>query len=275
MTTKSLGTEGFRWFVGIVEDRNDPEQLGRVRARAYGFHGDKVDTPTEHLPWAVIMSSPTSASSLGVGISPTGIQVGSTVLGFFMDGNEMQIPVIMGTIAGKPNGKHDVSPLARGQQITNKQILGPEPSSPYGAKYPYNKVMQSESGHAIEIDDTPNNERLHTYHKAGTYSEIGPDGTRVNKIVADDFEIIQKNKTVFVQGNVNIVVKGNVQIDVDGSYDLNVAGPITINGSTVNINDGTNGAARINDTTLDDDSETNGADTGVIQTGSATVFIGG
>lgn len=274
MTTKSIGTEGFRWFVGVVEDRDDPEQLGRVRARAYGFHGDKVDTPTEHLPWAVIMMSPTSAGNLGVGISPTGIQVGSTVLGFFMDGNEMQIPVVMGTLVGKPNDKHDVSPLARGQQSTSKAILGPEPSSPYAAKYPFNKVLQSESGHVIEIDDTPNNERLHTYHRSGTYSEIGQDGTRVNRIVSDDFEIVQKNKTVFIQGNVSVTVKGNVKIDVDGAYDLNVNGPISINGSTVNINNGVNGAARINDATLDNDTEINGPDEGVIKTGSSTVFIG-
>ena len=28
-----MGLDGFIWFVGVVEDRNDPDQLGRVRVR--------------------------------------------------------------------------------------------------------------------------------------------------------------------------------------------------------------------------------------------------
>jgi hypothetical protein len=35
-----MGQDGFIWFVGVVEDRNDPERLGRVRVRALGFHTD-------------------------------------------------------------------------------------------------------------------------------------------------------------------------------------------------------------------------------------------
>ena len=33
-----MGLDGFIWFVGVVEDRNDPDQLGRVRVRCLGFH---------------------------------------------------------------------------------------------------------------------------------------------------------------------------------------------------------------------------------------------
>ena len=40
----------------------------------------------------------------------------------------------------------------------------PRPDSLYGAVYPYNHVHLSESGHLTEVDDTPNNERLHRYH---------------------------------------------------------------------------------------------------------------
>ena len=41
------------WFTGVVEDIQDPEQLGRVRVRCYGYHTEnKVDLPTEALPWA-------------------------------------------------------------------------------------------------------------------------------------------------------------------------------------------------------------------------------
>lgn len=274
MTTKKLGREGFVWFIGSVEDRDDPEMLGRVRVRVYGYHGDAVEAPTSTLPWAPLMLPAISSSSNDVGISPTGIQVGSTVFGFFFDGNEMQMPVVMAALAGKPGGVNDIPKQAQGIAGIEKTLLGPEPPPPFNAKYPFNKVTRSESGHVIEIDDTPNFERLHTYHRSGTYTEVGPDGTQVNKIVGDDFEIVQRNRTVFIQGNVNIEVKGNVTVNVEGSYTLDVNGPIDIRGSTVNINNGTNGAARIADTTVDNDSEANGNDTGVIQTGSTTVFIG-
>ena len=41
----------FEWFFGVVEDRNDPLQLGRVRVRAMGYHsGDAVnDLPVKQL----------------------------------------------------------------------------------------------------------------------------------------------------------------------------------------------------------------------------------
>ena len=38
MTTKSIGQEGFVWFIGRVEDREDPLQLGRVKVRIMDFH---------------------------------------------------------------------------------------------------------------------------------------------------------------------------------------------------------------------------------------------
>ena len=51
-----LSDNGFVWFLGVVEDRNDPIQLGRVRVRCFGFHTDDKDKiPTNMLPWAVPM----------------------------------------------------------------------------------------------------------------------------------------------------------------------------------------------------------------------------
>ena len=42
-----LGFNGFIWFNGVVEDRNDPQKLGRVRVRCVGIHTqDKAVLPT-------------------------------------------------------------------------------------------------------------------------------------------------------------------------------------------------------------------------------------
>ena len=62
-----IGRDGFTWFVGVVEDRNDPVELGRVRVRAFGWHTeDKEKIPTDSLPWAQVMNGIQSASVSGL-----------------------------------------------------------------------------------------------------------------------------------------------------------------------------------------------------------------
>lgn len=277
MTTKSLGREGFVWFIGTVEDREDPLMLGRVRVRALNYHSEnKTLVATEELPWAVVQMPVTEASNNKIGRSPTGLTIGSTVVGFFLDGNDANYPVITGTIHGIPDNnvqKHDVTELARGVNSIKKEYDSYEPESAYASKYPYNKVLQTEGGHVIEIDDTPGQERIHIYHTSGTYSEINKDGRYVEKVVDKKVEIVLSDNTIHILGNFDM--------KVDGNYTLNVDGDIVMNGKTINLNRGTKGAARIADTADTGDAgggghyDTNAPGTNVIETGSQTVFIGG
>ena len=102
-TRDFMGTEGFVWFYGVVEDRKDPLFLGRVKVRCIGFHtDDKLLIPTEDLPWADVIQSITSAAISGIGSTPTGLVEGTHVFGFFRDGREGQEPVILGTSGGIP-----------------------------------------------------------------------------------------------------------------------------------------------------------------------------
>lgn len=103
-----------------------------------------------------------------------------------------------------------------------------QPKIPYNAKYPYNHVRVSESGHVQEIDDTPGNERLHTYHKSGTYSEIDVNGTRVNRIVGDDYEILERNGNVLIKGSLNVTIVGNHNIRVENNANIDVLGDVTM-----------------------------------------------
>jgi len=127
-----------------------------------------------------------------------------------------------------------------------------QPKSSYDAVYPYNHVFQSESGHVTEYDDTPNNERTHQYHRAGTFVEIDKNGTRVTRIVGDDYEILDRDgyvlikgtSNVTINGDSNVYVKNNCRLEVDGSmdthvhqdYKLNVAGQYEVSaGGNVSI----------------------------------------
>ena len=99
-----LGQDGFIWFVGVVEDRADPQKLGRVRVRCLGYHTeDKVALPTSDLPWASPVLPITSSGISGIGQTPLGLVEGSWVLGFFRDSTYAQEPMILGSLPGRPS----------------------------------------------------------------------------------------------------------------------------------------------------------------------------
>lgn len=99
---KIFNKDGFNWWIGVVEDRMDPEKMGRVKVRIFGYHTDnKTLLPTVDLPWAVPIQPITSAAVSGLGSSPLGPVEGTWVIGFFLDGLDMQQPAVFGTIATK------------------------------------------------------------------------------------------------------------------------------------------------------------------------------
>jgi hypothetical protein len=305
------GKNGFVWWTGIVEDRQDPLKMGRCRVRCVGWHNtNKMQLPTASLPWA----TPSIPVNTNVVYTP---REGDMVFGFFIDGENAQEPIMLGVFPGIPlkagnaqeafsdprtSSELSAAPVKPTESATtyprkldepttsrlarndsnypseivtakkSKKASKVEPNSYYAAKYPYNHVYESESGHALEFDDTKGAERIHLYHRSGSYVEYGPLGDRAERI--------QRNKFTVVVGDDSVYVQGSVKMYVDGDYDLNVTGDIRINGKTVNINKGTMGAARIGDTAdtgdqgTGSDTDNNSAGTNKIESGSGTVFIG-
>ena len=107
-------------------------------------------------------------------------------------------------------------------------------ASPYpSGLYPFNHVFESESGHIREIDDSPGAERLFTEHKSGTFEEIHPDGTKVVKVIGDNYEIIAGTSNIFIGATknsgdaLNLTVNGNVRELIKGDYHLEVEGDYT------------------------------------------------
>ena len=98
-----LGLNGFIWFLGVVEDRQDPLKAGRLKVRALGHHTDnKTLLPTADLPWASVMLPATASGISGIGNSATGSLEGSWVFGFFRDGLRRQEMVVLGSLPGRP-----------------------------------------------------------------------------------------------------------------------------------------------------------------------------
>ena len=130
-----MGIDGFRWFIGVVEDRNDPEKASRVRVRCFGYHDDDLEKiPTKDLPWAQVLAPTDTPSMAGMGNTPHFLVEGSHVFGFFLDANFMQRPVVIGTIPGKPidpadttKGFYDptdVYPKTLNEPDTNRLVRG-------------------------------------------------------------------------------------------------------------------------------------------------------
>jgi hypothetical protein len=90
-----IGKDGFVWWMGVVEARNDPLGLGRCKVRIFGWHTDnKSELPTEDLPWALPMYPINNSKAFS---AP---RLGEWVVGFFMDVASAQAPVMMGVIPG-------------------------------------------------------------------------------------------------------------------------------------------------------------------------------
>ena len=74
------------FYIGVVEDNNDPLKVGRVKVRVAGVHSsDKTILPTEDLPWAILNNPVNSASISGIGESPLGIVTGTWCTVIFLD----------------------------------------------------------------------------------------------------------------------------------------------------------------------------------------------
>jgi len=168
--TDFMGKDGFQWFVGVVEDRQDPKFLGRVRVRCLGYHTvDLIQLPTEDLPWAHPMNPITSATISGVGQTPLGAVEGTWVVGFFQDGAEAQMPIIIGTLPGVPTALPDTESNQGFQDITGN----------------YPKYKEETDVNRLAVNDADNPHSTLTIRKADRDLKVGVANVDATDIVDD------------------------------------------------------------------------------------------
>jgi hypothetical protein len=141
-----------------------------------------------------------------------------------------------------------------------------EPPSDYDTEYPFNFVHTTKSGHAIELDDTPGHERIHWWHRSGSYDEIsngppgknrdglvgkeypfsmGPggytelapgleapqpkwEGRRVRKTTENEYNIVIGNKETLVNASLNLEVHKNKTTGVGNNHIETIANNVYI-----------------------------------------------
>ena len=265
------GLNGFVWWVGVVEDRQDPLKLGRCRVRIFGWHSENVtEVPTELLPWSQAMMPLNNSNTY----TPKESDV---VVGFFLDGGNAQTPVMMGVLPGIPlkeansqQGFNDqrnaaqlsIAPVKPGDKKTNyprhidepttsrlarnenptqielaqNNVKSPYERNPaYGAKYPYNNVIESESGHAFEIDDSPGDERINIFHRTGSHLEMRPDGAMQQKIMANSTRLIEGDELVHIKGNKSVIIDGDLTYQVKGNVTFEVEKDFQVKAKNINL----------------------------------------
>jgi len=291
--SRGMGITSPMFFVGVVENRDDPTFQGRIKVRAFGVHGENTEEeiPTAALPWAVMVNGDYSSSN-------TPPPLNSFVFGMFMDGEQAQHPIILGSIPSQYAEPHDpekdkwgvvppengdlnaigldpesfgmtqMSRLARAedldatyvvpqysnaiqdQKIADSDKTWSEPPPAYGAKYPYNRVIET-GRHSIEIDDTPGAERINIHHFSGSYIEIDAIGSVKERADGDRYEInigtkhessghsvvtINGNSHVYIKGSKTEEIMGDLKQIVHGEHELSVGGSSFYNvGSHLNM----------------------------------------
>ena len=189
-----------------------------------------------------VPSLPTISSPLSTGFSAD--DKGSSIE------NETAKPLHETYQVGEPTS----SPLGRGaaSTIVNNKLanrafnieiatrqgnfgLWHEQETAYAPVYPYNKAFESESGHAMEFDDTKDKERVHLYHRSGSFVEFHPDGNQTNRIVNDQQNIVLRNKYDYTGGHSTATYNKSHSILVKDDYLLIGAEDVILSGNRVHL----------------------------------------
>lgn len=214
-------------YKGVIEDNNDPLKIGRVRVRVLGVHShDKNLVPIDTLPWcSCVKSLDFGGFTSGKGVSS--VPVTGTWVFCVSENSDLTRFIVLGGIAGVNGHILDAD-------VGFKDPLGIYPKEEYKGKsdhnllnvsnYLNNHVIETPSGHLIEVND---NGHIKITHTVGSYIQILPDGT-INVEAKKDLNIN-------VVGNSNITTAGNTTIDTAGTNLIKSGGDTTVQASG-NIN---------------------------------------
>lgn len=255
-----LGRDGFIWWIGVVEDIEDPIKLGRCRVRIFGYHPPLKENlvPTDHLPWSTIIVSPNMSAK-------TPPKLGDWVIGFFLDSDTMQEPAVFGLFQSEPKESGEYFSLppskfqkeTKGSEVTHENKLGIENFKPYyaleiesdnndGRIHGHSMIMYNEPdkgvlalksslGHSIKFDDNDLNSYLSVSTKDNRHIEIN-DTNEFIEIKSLNHEILINDKlnTIsikhFTGASFSIDALGNITIKPALDKDLNlIAKNVNIN----------------------------------------------
>ena len=154
---------------GKYEDKTSIPGWGRrYKVRIIGLHDQGETTiPSDQLPWAQVMYPVTAGGGQTAAMDSTKLRQGNMVFGFFLDGQERQVPVIMGVL-----GNNSQTVLAQKNSTVADTVTDTQPG--ILAKSGYSEGTNPKSGTAREV---PPDDDLSLEEPAeGTVSNENADG---------------------------------------------------------------------------------------------------
>jgi len=223
------------FYYGVIEDNQDPKNLGRVRVRIFGIHThNKEGLPTENLTWSYI-AQPTTSSNFGINQFSVPEQ-GTTVMGIFTDKYKQNflvtavIPVSYDELPdfskgftdkdGKYPKENFMKNIPEVIEETQEKDFSDEPDFDYTSTYPKRKFIYRDGDNEVYIDNTENNNNIAIKHKTGTELRILKDGS---------FVIKSKN-------DMYISALGKTTINSSSDVKVNSSGEVFITGTKIKLN---------------------------------------
>ena len=182
----SIGRDGFVWWIGQVAPpqswrdvnaniRNSGAKPARVKVRIVGYHPFDPEgniLPDDDLPWAEVLADPYSGSGQG-GLSESLTLVGGErVLGFFLDGEDAQQPVVMGLFPKYDNVKNTY----KGSEIASRK------SSGFESFEAYTRPNSAQPAAPNNLQTTVNPEKTDSEEKKNTSITKGDKNRQVSKV---------------------------------------------------------------------------------------------
>lgn len=185
-------------LIGTVIDLDDPERLGRVRARMPQFDDQLTD-------WARLVT-PMAGKGRGLFLRP---EVGDEVLIAFENGDPRR-PYVLGALWSKV----DTPPPDDGNATQNNW-----------------RFIVSRSGHVLRFDDTQGKEKIEVIDKSGKLKlTVDASGKKI-QITCDTGDI----ELSAPAGAIKLDAK-TVSIKSSADATLEATGPLKLKGATVDIN---------------------------------------
>ena len=215
-----LGRDGFIWWIGVVENTDDPLLLGRARVRIFGYHApaNTEEMPTAELPWAVTLMPANMPDAYGIP------NLGEWVMGFFLDGKESQEPCIVGYIPAIPPETIPTDVQEKFSEVitttrTFKTVSETYKTNPTAQRNRFK--FTSKAGNNIEMsDDTSVGTYVHIGHNSGTYYNLEKNALKFGRSLDNTHFQIIENKGMDIQSRSGdiMVLSPVLPVDIENSY---------------------------------------------------------
>lgn len=227
LKTNFLGRDGFRWWIGqIPPESSHGAQINgagwgnRYKVRIMGYHPySTVELPNDDLPWAQCLLPTTAGTGAANVATDVKLSPGDVVFGFFLDGDNAQIPVIM-------------SAFGRTDQVPSNDFIGPfQPFTGFTSKIKSNGAVKPDESLQQRADSqkSPRNVPQKLANQIGSdeisyFSAIGDTvqlassstGKTIDKITTEVTNLINK-----IQNGLAIVL--NIKNEINRVVDKIVA----------------------------------------------------